>query len=719
MTLGTSLRIAIHVQLAAAALSLITAGSDTVASGYMLLIFTVLAWPAGGLWPRNVKSRKRLWNSLALIMLIAFVAELGLAGDLLAPVVRLVVFLSIYKLFTITANRDFITILLLSFLLMLAAASISYDSVYAVPYVIYVLSTGITLFLHTKKTGIEREQHSRNIITGLPSAADINSVKAQKLWSALALAVLTLVLTAAIFPLFPRLRTNIIAPGNQSQIQAVSGFSQTVSLEAIGNIKRSPAIIMRVQVRGDRAALPRPPKLRGIVLSLFDGDNWRHSFTNGRTIRAGGDRIYRINAPAQGLQIEQEIFLNPISSRVIFASGIPVECSGPFRVIYADKMNSLFMGRRQFQQIHYTCDSRFPVWRNRIVYDQRPPTAQELQRLYLQLPGNGSFSMDDYTRIQEMAREITQGRTSRLEQARAIERHLSTAFSYSLQLSQYAGVDNKMTSFLFDKQSGHCEYFASGMVLLCRSIGLPARMVNGFQLGQLNPVADIYTVRAADAHSWVEIYIDGVGWIEFDPTPAGGQQSEFASQTPDFWKNLVDSLDLFWMQYVLAFDIQDQQAVFNTLQLVVSGVSNLFTSISEALLGLIPGLELDADTMRFLSFVLSMLLFAATLWSVYQFVLKPVLKALTKKADDRRSPVKFFQQLTLLLAKRGIRLQPHESAITLVKKSGAEGSEKRLLSKLVSAYQQARFDMNPQRRERALAKGTRHLKELRKSLGNK
>ena len=83
-----------------------------------------------------------------------------------------------------------------------------------------------------------------------------------------------------------------------------------------------------------------------------------------------------------------------------------------------------------------------------------------------------------------------------------------------------------LADFLFERRKGHCEYFASAMAVMLRTLGIPSRLVTGFQGGAYNPVSGWSVVRASDAHSWVEAWIDGRGWITFDPTPAGADSPE-------------------------------------------------------------------------------------------------------------------------------------------------------------------------------------------------
>ena len=94
------------------------------------------------------------------------------------------------------------------------------------------------------------------------------------------------------------------------------------------------------------------------------------------------------------------------------------------------------------------------------------------------------------------------------DKAIAIENFLRSRFTYTLELSGKPG-DDPLAHFLFETHAGHCEYFASAMTIMLRTLGIPAREVNGFLPGEFNDLAGDYIVRASDAHSWVEAYFPG------------------------------------------------------------------------------------------------------------------------------------------------------------------------------------------------------------------
>jgi protein-glutamine gamma-glutamyltransferase len=142
-----------------------------------------------------------------------------------------------------------------------------------------------------------------------------------------------------------------------------------------------------------------------------------------------------------------------------------------------------------------------------------------------------------------------------------------------------------LSDFLFNVRAGHCEYFATAMALMLRTLRVPARVVNGFQTGEYNPAADAYVVRQADAHSWVEVYFpEADAWVTFDPTPADGRPAGTSGAgLVGALRRYSDALELFWIQHVVAYDRQGQRALARTIS---SQINSYTRAASESADGL-------------------------------------------------------------------------------------------------------------------------------------
>jgi hypothetical protein len=120
--------------------------------------------------------------------------------------------------------------------------------------------------------------------------------------------------------------------------------------------------------------------------------------------------------------------------------------------------------------------------------------------------------------LRELALKWTGGLDTPTAKMAAIEVHLQNEFDYSLSFEGKRGRD-PVIDFLTRRKSGHCEYFASAMALLGRSLGIPTRVVGGYRVKERNPIGDYHVVRERHAHAWVESWSPGTGWRTFEPTP--------------------------------------------------------------------------------------------------------------------------------------------------------------------------------------------------------
>lgn len=131
---------------------------------------------------------------------------------------------------------------------------------------------------------------------------------------------------------------------------------------------------------------------------------------------------------------------------------------------------------------------------------------------YLKLPG----SVPD--RVHQLAREITAGKSNPYDKAKAIETYLRKTYPYDLEVPAPPEGQDVADFFLFDLKKGYCDYYATAMVVLARSSGVPARFVSGYSSGSYDAANAEYVVRELNAHSWVEVYFPEIGWVEFEPT---------------------------------------------------------------------------------------------------------------------------------------------------------------------------------------------------------
>lgn len=292
-----------------------------------------------------------------------------------------------------------------------------------------------------------------------------------------------------LFLLFPRVQGPLWGLP-QDAYGAVTGLSESMSPGNIARLAQSDAIAFRAEFEGE----PPPQRLRywrGPVLWDFDGRTW--------TI--GSPQVLEFAAPRQGRDLYRyDVVLEPHNRAWLFA--LETAASLP--------ENARFTSDGQIL-------ARAPV-RERMRYsatslaDAAPAIDERADlRRGLRLPAAYN------PRSRALAAEWrARSESDEALVARAMAFFRDGEFAYTLEPLPL-GTDS-VDDFLFSTKAGFCEHFAAAFVFLMRAAGVPARVVTGYQGGDLNPVDRIITVRQSDAHAWTEVYLGERGWVRIDPT---------------------------------------------------------------------------------------------------------------------------------------------------------------------------------------------------------
>jgi transglutaminase-like putative cysteine protease len=290
-------------------------------------------------------------------------------------------------------------------------------------------------------------------------------------------------------------------------------------------------------------------KLRGVTLDQFDGRNWA-SKRDTKTLARGTDGSFNLQRPethSKGRLLHYHVAMEPLLSDVFFLLATPSKLQGNYRVVAQDAEEDVFNLDSEHPVTRYEADSvlRGAMGKGSRDLEAKYPTDIPEQYLHLQ-------ALDP--RVQKLTEQITASLSSPLDKASAVENYLRMHYGYTLQLPDRTPKD-PISNFLFERKQGHCEYFASAMAVMLRSIGIPSRLVNGFSGGEFNDLTSQYVIRESDAHSWVEAYIPGQGWMEFDPTPAA------AAQPHTKWGRFLmylDAMSSFWRDWIVNYDLGHQ-----------------------------------------------------------------------------------------------------------------------------------------------------------------
>ncbi len=372
-----------------------------------------------------------------------------------------------------------------------------------------------------------------------------------------------LVLAGLLFIILPRLQTNMLRGGVGPSL-SISGFSDRVALGEVGRIRKDRTTVLRVE--GLLEDLPEPGESywRGLAFDHFDGTHWTISAAERVASRRPVSGIGRFGIqlrPDQNARlVVQRILREPVEAGVLFTPGIAERIEGPFQGLERDRNGGLYLPGHGNKRVRYTIWSRASERDAMRLRGDRTVPPLEASRggrrpatRYLQLP-----ELDP--RVAALAGTIVADDKNDFDRALAIRDELRRSGHYTDAPAALGDLDTSpIEAFLLGDLEGHCEYFASAMVVLARSQGLPSRLVNGFAGGLPNVVGGFVEVSRADAHAWVEVHFEEAGWVRFDPTP------------PDLRLRALDDLslvarmaqlgsavELWWFQRVVDFDSADQ-----------------------------------------------------------------------------------------------------------------------------------------------------------------
>lgn len=369
-------------------------------------------------------------------------------------------------------------------------------------------------------------------------------------------------LAITLFVLFPRLHNPLWSLGVE-QSRGVTGLSDRIRPGSIAELGRSKKIAFRVEFDG----APPPPEdryWRGPLLWKTDGQSWLQ-----------GDWPKDRPRNGQGLPVSYQVLLEPTQQKWLFTLDVPVVGTAPddayllgdFQLVVRDPIKR----RRQYQMTslvdHWDPRPLPPEQRRaalQLVEGQAPRTRQLAQR-WLAEAGDHEALVD-----------------------KVLDWFNREAFVYTLKppLLGEAPVDE----FLFETRRGFCEHYATAFVTLMRHAGVPARLVTGYQGGEINPHSGHLVVRQSHAHAWAEVWLENEGWLRIDPTAAvapervemsiqqdsdgEGDPISFSIDDQGLWSDLIresrwwlDTIETNWYRWVVAFSPERQRDLMERLGL--------------------------------------------------------------------------------------------------------------------------------------------------------
>jgi transglutaminase-like putative cysteine protease len=365
-----------------------------------------------------------------------------------------------------------------------------------------------------------------------------------------------------LFVLFPRVAGPLW--GVQQSARATTGLSESMSPGMIAELTQEDEVALRADFEG----APPPPAQRywrGPVLSRFDGRTWSATF-----IRPDGEFV-----PFTGTGIAYTVTMEPNDRPWLFALELP----GALPRLATDAGAGDVMVTRDQQLV-----ARRPVGQVlryvqlSLLRDHHPAASRDAAE-HLRLPPDAN------PRTRALAAQLRSRHPDDAAYIAAVLAYFrDNDFTYTLSPGVVHPRD-PVDGFLFDSRRGFCEHYASAFAVLLRAAGIPARVVTGYQGGELNPRGNYLIVRQSDAHAWVEAIVGGQ-WRRFDPTgavsplriesgisralPGALELPLFARLDSGFLKDaqlLADALNHAWRRNVVGFDFGRQREVWRSLRL--------------------------------------------------------------------------------------------------------------------------------------------------------
>jgi transglutaminase-like putative cysteine protease len=550
------------------------------------------------------------WTIVAVLVFIYQTLSVLAGSEIIIAGSNFLLFLLIVKLFNRRESKDYLHVYVLSFLMLTAGTVLNAEITYGFFFLCYVVSSTWALTIFHLRRELEN-----NFLLRHSSQDDSERIRVERVMNSkrivgrkffVGTGLVSLFVfggALSLFLLFPRIGFGLFFDKGRGGV-TMAGFSDGVQLGGHGLIKKDNTVVMRANVgkayRGRNA-----PALhwRGVAFDNYNKGEWKRTrrapMTERRMVRRERTTAHHLlyqDTHLKDRQLEarldpalkQEIYLEPVGYSVLFGA------SKPLAYVFENKLKTNTRAGQNDELRHpHSAGIKYTVYS-----DPKPPSATELRSapalmpqdygVYLQIPEElpecaspqtpqSREDIDPACRVRDLARFITRDADNQFDKALAIESWLRSNLDYTLKMESPGEVE-PVEFFLFQRQKGHCEYFSSAMAILGRSVGLPIRNVNGFLGGEWNEYDDYIAVRAGDAHSWVEVYFAGYGWVTFDPTP-GGESDLLGRGSAGFldrMRRIADTMRFKWFKWVIEYDLYQQLKLFKDLGKKLKGSANKY-----------------------------------------------------------------------------------------------------------------------------------------------
>ena len=489
----------------------------------------------------------------------------------------------------------------------------------------------------------------------------------------------------------PSMQPGLMSPDGsiKSQPNAYFGFAESLDTNYRG--KLGDQIVMRV-------AGQNGTYLRAMAYDTFDGKSWKMSRPKETTdclVSSGNSfsihQKYSYYSSVRYREIYQTFYVEEDSCNLVVCASIPMQVFFPSAKLQIDNYGAIRSPVGIQKDMVYTVVSNVPM-HNFATLRQKGPLSEERDeklknqfRNYLQLP-----KIDPAVR--SLSAKVA-GKGGSYARAENLCNHLLANYKYDLDVPTTSKDIDSVSDFILNVKRGYCEHFASALVVMCRTQGIPARLVTGYCPGEFNPFTGLWEVRLHDAHSWTEVFINGAGWVALDSTP-GSMGAGMQLENPNSIFSFLESqIDLNWKKFV------------------ESAEGKRFEREASKLINRISGGALSLSTL--LPLLLKIGVLAAVLTTAYWLkravlgsALSSIFSKLKKRKDQTERPtihaMEASQEYLLVLdalSNLGVKKQPGDTASDILIKSasefqGSDAEEQNLLEscrEFLDLYAEVRF----------------------------
>ncbi len=719
------------------------------------------------------------------IMLLELVRT---ADPLIVKLGHYLILIQLCKLFERKRNRDYVQLLALSVLLMVAGAMISTSIWYAAAVVVQIVLACHTAMVFTLKRGLDAAGATRLATETAPVNPRLVAWNVIRDWPGRAIRGRLGVILVAIFAtgalmflVTPRVVWGGLEPMPEVDAVGASAFRNSLSLSDAGRIYQSNAIMMTVTVRSQDESLA-PPALQYFRCRTYDRyaqSVW--SASHG----VGGTPLPRELPPDS---VVQDVAMEPALLPALFAAYPPVRCASPYGSPQwnVDLTISLMVHPPPTGTVRYTVWSwRHPLTAEQLSYLRStggaplgdpaehvevPRAVADLARAWCgRLKDERERLLEPIVRLSDICRpprfletlyeplaprtqaerwlralharraalatggerDRLDGRIARLQHvcmapsttelldragrwlaelearrddlardiANELARRLRSEYDYTLDVPRPPSGTDALEHFLLTARKGHCTLFASALAVMCRSLGVHARVATGFRVDSPEAGGRQYVARGRDAHAWTEVYTPSSHWVIVDATPAGRGQPSPPWWAPlrDFWQRV----QFFWKHRVVGYDEVARRNLGRWFRGAWQAVSGAFAraarAVRDAFVNMLVHGQVDV-AVAYLSLAVS-LLGTGVLVAL-------ALRAVRRKVRFRRAvreghavpwwQLRFFVRLVSLLERRGANRRPDQTPREFVRHATETlHLPADALGRLVDLYYRVRWGRRP------------------------